>query len=432
MSVSPKSAGKSKQASNEREIPSSPEIWNSNSDTSGVQKPQNRAACGLRLPTSNEQRVPANDDDDSFRPTASELDPFEFVRGDTELDADTLNGLHQDLGSTVRDLAPSYSSPCGDGERFEPGQGQERRARNERAALDDDSSVAELGTLHSVITSDEGPMSRGPRHHLTDFTSQTSTARNANYLLEATGQLEGGGRTVKRRKIAGVSDRNTSDIAKYGRTARGHSSFETAQAEEPPTPPTSSCDLQRPHPNHSPRDDRSQTLMFAPMDGSTDVRSYRDNSQSCEPDDARSVNRLLFRPFDQRRETSMDQLPSRSGLPDRPRDTGPSTQLPEMRFWVLASKHPRKLWKLHQGLTFGDQTLDSFYGHINSQVDFIEFSSIEVTLSAPNEDWTFCLPRYDEVHFENMKQFVQHKARAGQSEQRNEHKILDVYLVPGP
>ena len=422
-----------KKVKNGREIPSSPEVWTSISDSSNNRKAQNRAGCGLRLPTSNsnEQRVVTNNDDDSFRPTASELDPFEFVQDDTELEADTLDGPHQDLSSIPRDLAPSNDSPSGAGAKFKAGQGQERRVRNESADSDGDGSHAEVVTLHSVITSNGGPLSRGPRNHLTDAPSQTSTVKNANYLLEATGQLEGGGRTIKRRKVAGVVDRNTSAIAKYGRTARGRTSFEITKAEEHPTSPSLSCDLQRPQPNHSPRDDRSQTLMFAPMDGSTDVRSVRDSTQSCEPDDPRSLNRSLSRPFDQRHETSMDQLPSPSKSPDRPRNTRPSTQFPAMRLWVLASNYPRKIWKLQEGLTFGEQTLDSFYSDIASQVDVIEFTSIEVTLSTPDEDWTFRLSRYDEDHFENMKQFVvQHKARAGPSGQRNEYNALDVYFVP--
>ena len=138
-------ARESKQAYSGREIPSSPEIWNSDNNTLNNHEAQNQAACRLTMPTSQDQPVPDNDDDDSYRPAPSELDSDEIIRGDMPLDVNTSKDCHRAPKNTGKGLEVQAhmlpdqetieqavkSHPTAEELRDITGRGQKHRANNE-------------------------------------------------------------------------------------------------------------------------------------------------------------------------------------------------------------------------------------------------------------------------------------------------------------
>lgn len=266
---------------------------------------------------------------------------------------------------------------------------------------------------------------------------QASTAKNADRLLMATGEFDSGP-TAKRPRKDRAMARSSSEPRKDKRGAQYHRSHETAHIEERPASPSLPYDLKRPRSstNNSPSDDRSQTLMFVPTEGSIAERSPERGSETCEPEDPGFSDTPFAQSIDRRRETSFDRevsQPLRSRTPGPPRSLEsmvPSTGIPPMRFWILVRKHPRKSWKNLPDTTFPNGSLDSFYSSINNQVGIGHCPSIEVTLSMADEDHILSLPRNDENRFEMLKAFIMQKCRLSQPAERGEPMALDVYLVP--
>ena len=426
MHVEPIHARESKQANSGREIPSSPEIRNSDNDPLEDYRVQNQAACWSTLSTSQEQPVPGNGDDDSYRPAPSELDAAEITRGDTPLDVDVSNDSHRTPNSPGKDLRgqthippdqetvkqAAKSHPCTGELRDKTGQGQKHRAYNEP---------------------------KGPQTHLypPKSSTQAPTAKDADRFPMATGELDNEP-AFKRPRNARTMASSLSEPEENNRGVQYHCPQENVHTEEQPALPSLSYDLKRQKSgtNDSPSDDRSQTLMFAPMEGFFRDQSPGQNSESYRPEDPHFPDTPFTRPINRLRMTSPDlevsqPLSSRmSGPPRSPRSVASSIGMSPMRFWVLVRKHPKRSWKNLPDTTFLSQSLDLFYSSINSQVDIGGCPSIELTLSMADEDWTFSLPKNDENHFEKMKAFVMQKSGLSQPAQKGEPMALDVYLVP--
>lgn len=418
--------------------PDSPQLPNGNVGTSEPLRANIRATGRLRLPISKEQCIPLNDDDQSYQPAASEVDPLEFIRGDTEFDAATLVEPAQSLDSTRKDFASSPHIPptrdagkqCGISRpSFNPpiakDHSPKRKHRNQVDAGPEVDYNARTKDWPQGISSDEDSL---PSPQILLFSSGGSVRRqhlptegNAEQAVGTPDSLTNATPRAKRRKVTGKPNANLTGSNIHRGARLDDSSVAVLNIEARPASPWFSGGLQQSGPELSHEEDRSQTFVPAPADGPAGNSPLLENPQTPKWGGAYRFGNEVSSEGENSPTFSFSTLAL-------PRARHVSKTLPSMRFWTLVSSHPRKQWKHRPGISLRNETLESFHAAITGHVDPAARSSVDVTLRTTDEDWTFCLPWDDENQFEDMKNSMLLRAKAGQAGLNDTFGTVDVYL----
>ena len=418
------SANDIRQGANAHVVPESPELSPSDGHLSELRKGQARAAATNSFTTSSEQSLFLHDDDKSFQPAPSELDPLEFVVEDTDSDAATLFGGPPRIDSISEGLAsPSHASPRryarkkgGDEPRSRAPTSKEttqKRKRKVEAGSDaeegGDRTLIETENAYYQVSSDDDSLPSLQSLHLPSATfarrKTVSAETNVDHDVGTPESLTNTTPAAKRRKVVGAPDTDPSAFTKYSGTS-DKTPIKGSVADYGPEPTASSGESQHTD-SELPHDQvRSQTFAPVPLDSGKAARYIMTNiSTGLE-----------------------DRLDLSSGIAGLSEAENPRPQC-SILYWVLKSTRPRKRWENRTDLSLRGANVQSFFAAITGPADPAACSSIDVTLKTSEEEWTFCLSKMDEDHFEDMKQFILHKAKSSRHGLNDASGVVEMYMT---
>ena len=373
--------------------------------------------------TGSQQSLFLHDDDESFRPAPSELDPLEFVRGDTEFDAAALFGGPPRFDSTSEGLAsPSHASPRKHTSRKggvepcsraptsrETTETRKRKVQGRSDTEGGDRTLIEAENASGQVSSDEDSLP-SPQSLLLSSANfarrkDISTEANVDYNARAPESLTKATPATKRRKVVGAPETDPSTITKYSGTF-DKTPVKGLVADYRPEAKASWSESQHSDSEVQQDEVRSQTIGTVPMDSGKEARYLGTNTSSGL-------------------EARLDLSSRIAGLPKAKNPRPQSSIL----YWVLVSRRPRKRWENRTNLSLRDANVQSFFTAITGTADAAACSSIDVTLKTSEEEWTFCLSRMDEDHFEDMKQFILHRAKSSPHGVNNAFRVVEMYMI---
>lgn len=411
------------QGAKEHVIPESPELSLSDDHLSELRKGEAGTAAAHSFTTSSEQSLFLYDDDESFRPAPSELDPLEFVRGDTEFDAAALFELAPTFDTTSeRFTSPSHAPPSKYASTkggVEPrsrvptskGNTQKRKRKVEADSNDEqrrDRTLIETENPSNEVSSDEDSLPSARSLLLSSAKlareKHISTETKVNCDVQTPESLKNATKTMKRRKVVGAPDTDPSAITRYSGTF-DRTPVKGWVADSAPKSTASLGESQHAELELPDEEVRSQTFVPVPSDSADNARCVDINISTAFKDRADLSSRI-------------------AGIPSAETDPRPQASI---LYWLLVSNQPRKRWQNRTDISLCDANVRSFFAAVTGPAEPTTCSSIDVTLRTSEEEWTFCLSRVDEDHFEDMKGFVFHKARSSRQRLNNASEVVEMY-----